>query len=86
MLLISSLSLKLGLPPRLQVGSKCQGFHYVPGISQATCNVHQGLVANQVGQVVDGPVQLRLCAVDVFPLPGPRCHHGCAYVDEDAPR
>ena len=54
-------------------------------LRQAAGHIHQGLVADQVGQVVDGPVQLRLCAVDVVPLPNTRCHHGCAYVDEDAP-
>ena len=64
MLLISSLRLKLGLPPRLQVGSECQGLHNVTGVLQSAGHIHQGPVADQVGQVVDGPVHLRLCAVE----------------------
>ena len=68
----------VGLPLRLRAP-------LCPGVPQATGHVHEGSVADEIGQVVDGPVELGLSAVDVVPLPDPSCHHRCAYLEEDAP-
>ena len=55
----NSLWFNLLLPLCLQLCSLCQLLHNLPGIPHAACHVQDGLVANDIGEAVDLPEQLR---------------------------
>ena len=56
----------------------------LPSIPHATGHVQDGLVADDVGQADDLPEELRLHAVDVFPLPEAGSDHRCTDIYQDA--
>ena len=82
---LGSLGLELLLPLGLQLGSQRQRLHDLPGIPHAAGHVHDGLVADHVGEAVHLSEELGLEPVDVLSLPEACCHHGCASVYQDAP-
>ena len=58
--------------------------HYLPRIPHAARHIHDGFVADDVGEAVDLSEELRLRAVDILSLPEACGHHQGANLHRDA--